>query len=100
MAWQSVRQSSEPPAARRIANVIAPAADVMVNYADAQMNVRTYGTNYFIAGTGALQFWMQMGSVKLVGAGGLIKLQFAQQTPEVSNTSLYPGSYLILRRLG
>jgi hypothetical protein len=97
--WKSMLLLNTSATADIRLNMVAPGSDVCTVYIDPLGNVRTYGTNYFVAGMGASQIWWHHGIVNLVGAGGVFKLQWAQQVAEVSNTTIYYGSYMILHRL-
>lgn len=76
-----------------------PAGVTNTIYFDADNNLRTYGTNHFISCTGSEQVYYCRGHLKVVGAGGTFKLQWAQQVAEASNTTVYAGSNLTLRKL-
>lgn len=81
-------------------NIVAPGSDTATVYLDYLGNTRSYGTNWFLAGSGAGQCMFMIGDLVLVGAGGTFKLQWAQQTAEVSDTTVYEGSYLIIHDMG
>jgi len=99
-AWQIQLLYNSSAVADIRFNVVAPGSDTTLVYFDMDNNFRTYGTNFFVSGSGAAALYYMMGFTTLVGAGDVLKLQWAQQTAEVSNTTVYEGSWMKVIDLG
>ena len=80
-------------------NMVCPTT-LEAGYIDAAGNWRAYGTNFFIACTGAAQHWWMKGFIHLAGGPDTLKFQWAQQVAEVYNTAITEGSNLRIWDLG